>query len=222
MKKYLDLISVLTLAACAGGSGGGGNSLSPAEQLFGSGMGTGATPTNLISRPDGVGSEILSFGAWGNVYDLKKTSDNVELTGWHTSYSPGVYLSVSSGSEVYDFTGQQKLEIAQWTYPKDASVSNATFTGPAIMYQGIPNVWHVTNGSDYGTMKLTFGYDIDSPARLEFVMSNPENNLVVDQFNFSGTANFSEDRNNVYLYYYHDTQNSYQGGNYYKGYGHRN
>lgn len=219
MKKYFVLISVFALAACTGGSGGGGSSLTPAEQLFGGGMGTGATPTHLISRPDGIGNEILSFGAWGNVYDLRETSNRISIGGWTSPYNPSyIWLNVQNGSEVYDFTTQQNQAINTWGHLADASVSNATFTGPAIMYKGVGSSDYLTNSSDYGTMKVQFGYDIGTPARIEFVMSNPENNLVT---NGASVERFSDDMNNIYI------MKVIRGENFildrvYRGYGHRN
>ena len=219
MKKYLFLIPILTLTACGGGSSGEhGASLTPAEHLFGAGIGTGQIPSHLVPREDGAGFEILSFGAWGNIYDIKETSNNIT----YQYFYPHESFYVRSGSKVYDFMGQQNQLLNQWTYLKDGSVSNATFTGPAIMYKGTGNYasGFLADNSDYGTMKLKFGYDIDTPPTLEFVMSNPENNLTVE--NFNGTPRFSEDRNDVYIWHVQKDNPDGPIDAIYRGYGHKN
>jgi hypothetical protein len=195
MKNYLLLISILSLTACGGSGGGGENGLTPAENLFGAGIGTRQTPTHLVPREDGAGFEILSFGAWGNVYDIKENPNNkIDLRPW--GYSQ---LTNYSSGALYDFIGQQKLHMQEnYRFAKDASVANSTFVGPAIAY-------HTDNSqrlldSDYGTMKLQFGQDIDN-TRLEFVMNNPANNLTV-----TGPENtrmlFDSSRENVAVSYW--------------------
>lgn len=196
--------------------GGGGNSLSPSEQLFGSGMGTGATPTHLISRPDGIGNEILSFGAWGNVYEITPINGHGFFEYLGEVQNPG-HISM------YAFTGQQKMQMAQWDYTEDASVSNAVFTGPAVMleYHNVNQsnyVSHVADDSDYGSVKIKFGYDISNPPSIEFVMSNPENNLTTT----SATINFSEDRNNARIWTNVRDDTDWNKFKSYTGYGHRN
>ena len=221
MKQYTLLISALALSACGGGSGGGdGNGLTPAEHLFGTGIGTGATPSHLIPREDGTGFEILSFGAWGNVYDIKETSNRITLKDSWGMYDNHIWIQSRQNSTIYDFTGQQNLEVEQWRYAKDASVSNATFTGPALMYQGTQSygdTW-TADASDYGTVKIQFGYDIDNPPSIEFVMSNPENNLTTS----TATINFSEDRNDAYIWTVVREDNNFNNFKAYKGYGHKN
>ena len=212
MKK----IKTLSLIFGSGGSGGGyGDGLTPAEHLFGPGIGTGQTPTHIVSREDGAGFEVLSFGAWGNVYDLKKTNGSV-FGGW----SSGNNIK-NNNIELYDFLAQRRLDVQQnYKSEVDASVANSTFVGAAIMY-----AWHAGNGliadgSDYGTMKLQFGEDIGS-ARLEFVMSNPDNNLITM---VSGTehsdgfdSKFTTDRKNVSVKYRTSFDATY--GKTYIGYG---
>ena len=216
MNKKLILLVSCFLGACGGGSGRNGPNLTPAEHLFGAGIGTGATPSHLIPREGGNGYEILSFGAWGNVYELKKTSDTI------SPKANMVSINAYHNAELYDFTGQQKLQMQDWHYEKDASVSNAIFTGPAIMYSG--KGWlgdMAAEASDYGTVKIQFGYDIADPARVEFVMSNPENSINMT----SGyTMNFSEDRNNVYIWAgYKEDPGKYESpSKFYQGYGHKN
>lgn len=209
MKQYITLIFALALSACGGGSGGGhSDGLTPAEHLFGAGIGTGQTPTHLVPREDGAGFEILSFGAWGNVYDIKENSNStIDLRAWNYWQ-----LTNNSGGALYDFIGQQKLHMQEnYRFAKDASVANSTFVGPAIAY-------HTDNSqrlldSDYGTMKLQFGQDIDN-TRLEFVMNNPANNLTV-----TGPENtrmlFDSNRGNVAVSYWTTTG----GDPIYVGYG---
>ena len=215
MRKYITLVSILSLAACGGGSGGG-DGLTPAEHLFGVGIGTGQTPSHLVPREDGNGFEILSFGAWGNVYEITPIN----------GYGTFEYLGEVQNPEnltMYAFTGQQNLQMAQWGYAKDASVSNAVFTGPAVMlgYHNINqsnHVFHVADSSDYGTVKIKYGYDISNPPSIEFVMSNPENNLTTT----SATINFSEDRNNVRIWTEVRDDNDWNKYKSYTGYGHKN
>ncbi len=201
MKQYIALISALALAACGGGSGGGhGDGLTPAEHLFGAGIGTGQTPTHIIPREDGAGFEILSFGAWGNVYDIKET------TNYSLGLGPVDVVNIHNVA-LYDFLGQQKLDIAtNYKSLKDASVANSTFVGPAIVYLKDTTAYCSTcfpaNDSDYGTMKLQFGQDIDN-ATIEFVMHNPENNLTVptETWDNNPYLRFTTDRQNVAVGY---------------------
>lgn len=195
MKNVVLLTLILLLSACGGGSSGGGNGLSPAENLFGAGIGTGQVPTHLVPREDGAGFEILSFGAWGNVYDIKRTSENsINLNGWQY----GTH-TISSDEPLFDFLGQQKLNIQDnYRFAKDASVANSTFVGSAIMYTTDPSQ-HLTD-SDYGSMKLQFGQDIDN-IRLEFVMNNPENNITVTS-NDNVNLRFTGDRQDVAVGYW--------------------
>ena len=190
--------------AC-GGSGGGGDKLLPAEKLFGKGIGTGQTPTHIVPREDGAGFEILSFGAWGNVYDIRQTTDNIDFPasgGWNTASS----IRNNNNIALYDFLGQTKLDVKEnYKFIADASVTGATFIGPAVMYSWIygGGVRNATD-SDYGTMKLQFGEDIDS-ARLEFVMNNPSNNLITTYTGTCGSdkpcLKFTSDRENVAVTY---------------------
>ncbi len=197
MNKKLILLVSCFLGACGGGSGGKGPNLTPAEHLFGAGIGTGATPSHLIPREDGEGYEILSFGAWGNVYDIKRTTNGVVGIDFnHKSFSN------NSRIEVFDFLGQQKQDIStNYKSLKDASVEKSTFVGPAIVYMEggyCGSRCFSISGSDYGTMKLQFGRDIDN-ATIEFVMSNPDNNLVVTKN--SDDLRFTSDRQNVVVTY---------------------
>lgn len=199
MKQYIALISALALSVCGGGSGGGTEiNLTPAEHLFGAGIVTGQTPTHLVPREEGAGFEILSFGAWGNIYDIKKTTN---FTGaWRSGLQ-----SIYPGKYVFDFSDQIKLDITtNFKFSRDASVANATFVGPAIVYiSDIKDNLYITD-SDYGTMKVKFGQDIAN-TRLEFVMNNPDNNLVTTStYSWYPNFYFTEDRQNIAIC--HDTR----------------
>lgn len=225
MRKLVTLTVVLVLTSCGGGSGGGhGDRLTPAEHLFGPGVGTGQTPSHIVPREDGAGFEILSFGAWGNVYDIKTTTERIDSPasgGWN------MFSDISNNGHIslYDFLGQKKLDVEKnYRFGANASVENATFVGPAIMYSWVyGGGMHGATGSDYGTMKMQFGEDIAS-ARIDFVMSNPSNNITTL---YNGTCGsdrpcprFTEDRKNVAITY--ETPGGvYQGteGKTYIGYG---
>ena len=196
---------MLSLAACGGGSGGG-DGLTPAEHLFGAGIGTGQTPTHLIPREDGAGFEILSFGAWGNVYDIKETTASY-ISGGGPGAWRGVAISNIHNYTLFDFSGQQKEDIrANYRFSKDASVSNATFVGPAIVYNKDHSIggdgFHA-NSSDYGTMKLQFGQDIDN-WRLDFVMSDSANNATITSPDSYTNIEFTSDRKKVGVSYGND------------------
>lgn len=212
MKPFVILLSILSLTACGGGSGGTSNStsnpgtvtpddpnvpgiddeLTAAEQLFGQGNGIGATPTTLLARTDDLGFEYLSFGAWGNVYDLRETDTTkmVKIYGSNT-FITGQHL---------EFTTQQLQTMQSWTNAKDVSVADSTYTGPAIMYYMPHNPSGDVTESDYGTMQLSFGHDISNSV-LNFVMHNPANSISLNSTDDVYTTGFSEDRNNVVVVY---------------------
>lgn len=218
MKKYVVLASVLTLTACGGGSGGGdhGENLTPAEKLFGADFGTDQNPTNLIERQDGAGFEFLSFGAWGKVYDIKKTSTGISNGDSGAWSNVSIHRGIGDFT-LFDFLGQQKQDIQNnYIYMNDVYNANSTFVGPAIVYNRDYSVTPTTcsmhhgcyvsndfyaGNSDYGTMKLQIGQDIDN-WKLDFVMSNPDNNATI----ISPDANidkirFTSDRQNAAVSY---------------------
>ena len=189
----------------------GGNQLTPAEMLFGEGNGLGATPTDLINTTDNAGFAGLSFASWGNVYNLNQTNDTEFL---NKTINHHVIRNDALQGDHINFLSQIQQELETYTYYKDGSVANSTFKGPAIMYvleRGPGNVLDY----DHGSMKLTFGQDIDN-AVLEFVMHDPANNVTI---NPSFEPEFSEDRNKVDVHYkFADPGNPYND-RYYHGYG---
>ena len=215
MKHFVILLSILSLTACGGGSGGSspsnpgpvnpGNTnvpglddeLTAAEQLFGQGNGTGATPTALLARTDNLGFDYLSFGAWGNIYNLKE-SDTTKLLKILVPSEP-TYNAFISGNHL-EFTTQQLETMQNWTHTKDSRVAEATYTGPAIMYYMPFNPSGAVTESDHGTMQLSFGQDIANSV-LNFVMHNPSNNISLNSADDVYSTNFSEDMNNVVVVY---------------------
>ena len=207
MKKILSLFMILILAGCAGGGSGGGSTngnanqgetpvipgqddpnigeeLTAAEQLFGQGNGTGATPTELLPRTDNLGFEYLSFGAWGNVYDIKHNDDPTPNIAYFEGQQGGHYSFI---------TNAENENMNSWNHTANASVADSVFAGPAIMHNvtkydtkiDIVNpcptcgyTIYFKHDPDYGTMQLAFGHDITNYV-LTFTMNNPENNLVL-------------------------------------------
>lgn len=226
MRKLTILTSVFVLASCGGGSGSNPapsniiDELTVAEQLFGQGNGTGAIPTNLLTSIDNLGTEYFSFGAWGKIYEIKEKSGQIVIRDYPGTYYPAIRISAAQNSHLYDFTGQQNAQINQWRFDKDASVADAVYTGPAIMYAG-PG-WGgndpLANYSDYGTVKIKFGHDISDSPSAEFIMSDPTNNINT-HINDMG---FSEDRNNIYIWKIIVEDTGYHPYKIYKGFGQRN
>lgn len=187
--------------------------LKDSEKLFGKGNGLGNTPTELKEQIDNAGFSYMSFGAWGNVYDIteadKTTSWDVFCRGCMTRDR------IWANAGHIDFTTQQREELKTYTYSKDASVANSVFRGPALMHY-LP--WNSNTGEvidwDYGTMELKFGQDIAN-ATLSFTMSNPINNRTVDGYFLQ---NFSADRNNVEVGYAEFENNAHNVRSYH-GYG---
>ncbi len=215
MKKILSLLLVIVLVGCGGGSSpsnpgpvnpgdpnvpGIDDELTAAEQLFGQGNGTDANPTELLTRLDNTNAEYVSFGAWGNVYDLIPTQAGATIVG---------PLGVKQYRWYhYDFTPQQNAEMAGWTTPVDTSLANATFKGPAIMNafdNTIPEGYepHLLPG-DYGSMEVKFGMDVNSPI-INFVMNNPDNNISLYGTTSAGSiVGLSNDKNNIHVQYERD------------------
>lgn len=239
MKKYFVLISVIALAACTSGSGGSGSGnsgfnsgsnpgedpiipdpndpniideLTAAEQLFGQGNGTGATPTDLLAQTDNLGFDYLSFGAWGNVYDIKYVEDNI--TG-----SDIAYFNEMQGAYYSFITNSENEHMASWNKTADASVADSVFTGPTIMHNvtkydtkidienPCPTCGYITyfkHDPDYGTLQLAFGHDISNYV-VTFTMNNPENNLVLTYPNGAGNGypniKFDDTREKVHIFY---------------------
>lgn len=222
MKNYLIFILAFTISACNSGGGSGGVeyddncTLSESEQLFGQGNGTGAIPTELLPHTDNAGLSYLSFGAWGNVYDLVKNNTTVKVP-YETVYN--------TNHDLLEFTTQQKDKMESWKYYADETVADAAFVGPAIMYhlrQPKGYSYSFFEGQDYGTVKVTYGHDI-SNATVSYTMHNPNNNWEYTTNSANWLFHFSDDRQNIQI----DSRNRYELNgdthtNFYQGYGHRN
>ena len=235
MKKFLSLFLVIILVGCGGGSGGTSNStsnpgtvtpdeptvipddpnipgiddeLTAAEQLFGQGNGTGATPTTLLTRTDALGFDYLSFGAWGNVYDIKYNEDPTPNIAYFDGQQGGHYSFITNSENEY---------MTSWNTTANASVANRVFTGPAIMHNvtkydsriDYPTCQQCTttfkHNPDYGTLQLAFGHDITNYI-LTFKMNNPENNLVLTLPEDANglmylATKFNEQRDKVYIFH---------------------
>ena len=204
MKKILSLLLVIVLTGC-GGSGGGAvhsetpnvpnidDELTAAEQLFGQGNGTGAEPTELLTGLDNANNEYLSFGAWGNVYDILSTQHGTNVIGPLGEMHYRWYH--------YYFTPQQTEAMAQWTDTVDNSLANATFRGPAVMNafeSDNPQGYNAQLPGDYGSVEIRFGIDVNNPI-ISFVMSQPENNVTL--YDTSSIVGVSSDKNNIHIHH---------------------
>ena len=227
MKKIIYCLFILVLGACGGNSGGNETvsstpeinmpdeptfipddtdtpnieeELTDAEILFGKGNGLDAIPTGLKTQTDAIGNSYLSFASWGNVYDIKhhvaKEASDIPFFMW---LHPENYSFMETTTSKY---GSNLNKSA------DVSVADATFTGPAIMktylrYTEIPEEGRSTTKNiyyspDHGSMKLTFGHDKNDNV-IEFIMHNPENNLVLR--NSGASIFFDDNRDNVHVFY---------------------
>lgn len=244
MKKILSLLLVIVLAGCGGGSGGTSNStsnpgtitpdeptvipddpnvpgiddeLTAAEQLFGQGNGTGATPTNLLLRTDDLGFNYFSFGAWGNVYDIKMHDGTYQYYGGLTDI--GYYTFIPNS---------ENENMNSWNKYPDASVADSVFAGPAIMTH---QVTYSANGSsttfntypDYGTLQVSFGHDINDFV-INFKMHNSENDLVLTSSTISGNSvwKFNDERDKIrvnYTQFSHELDEPFWHNKIYQGYG---
>ena len=225
MKKIIYCLFILVLGACGGNSSGNGTAssspeinmpdeptfipddtdtpnieeeLTAAEILFGKGNGLGSAPTYLKAQNDNAGFSYMSFGAWGNVYDIV---EKTERRGFTFPINFGYTSHEFVDGPYMDFTTQKNTELTTYTYSKDATVENSVFRGPALMYKmpHNPNTGQLLD-SDYGTMELKFGKDIDL-ATVSFVMSNSANNISISSANDEFSQNFSEDRQHVDVQY---------------------
>jgi hypothetical protein len=246
MKKILALVLTLLLTACGGGGGSTGSSgnssgsnpgntpgedpivpdpndpniieeLTAAEQLFGQGNGTGATPTNALFRTDDLGFPYYSFGAWGNVYDIKMND--------------GTYQYYGGLVDIGYFTFIQNAENAgmnSWNKYPDVSVADSTFKGPAIMNHQV--IYSANGGSttfyyypDYGSLQVSFGHDINDYI-INFVMHNPENNLTLTSETVSGNSiwKLNDERDKIrvqYSQFTHEENEPFWHTRIYQGYG---
>lgn len=234
MKKILSLVLTLLLVACGGGSSSNPattnpendqvdpiitpdpnipdilDELSAAEQLFGQGKGTGATPTDLLAQTDNLGFDYLSFGAWGKVYDIKHNEDPTPNIAYFDGQHGGYYSFI---------TNTENEHMKSWNNTANASVANSVFTGPAIMHNvtayntkididnPCPTCGYTTyfkHNPDYGTLQLAFGHDISNYV-VTFTMNNPENNLVLTYPNGAGNGysniKFDDTREKVHIFY---------------------
>ena len=171
------------------------NQLTPAEILFGEGNGLDAIPTGLLTQTDLIGNEYFSFASWGDVYDIDHyIAENATNIPFFTTVHP----------ESYSFMGTTINKFgSNLNKPADVSVADAVFTGPAVMRNHL-RYWE-ENGSkeidynpDYGSVKITFGHDINNKV-VEFTMHNPANNLILS--NNEANIRFDNNRENLHVSY---------------------
>jgi len=146
--------------------------LAELERLFGPGKGLDGIPTELVSQTDKGGFEYLTFGAWGETYDIRVRPD------------------VNGGINWYDFTDKQYVELKQRFQNADPDDDCATeYKGPAIMMAHGDHSEIVA--TDYGTMlyKLAGEYG----PTIIFDMYNDENDLLVRRGRYGGWTIYDYD-----------------------------
>lgn len=222
MKKVSIFVLTGLLCACSGGSGGGGSYTPPtsdtpvipdnpniespdieellkdSEKLFGKGQGLGATPTYPLTQKDLIGNSYLSFASWGNVYDIKHyTAEKASDIPFFTTIHPERFSFMETTANKFG---------SNLKYPADVSVADAVFTGPAIMKKHLryneaygANSREIDYSPDYGSMKMTFGHDKSNKV-IEFTMSKPENNLILNNPS-DARMYFDEKRDNIHVLY---------------------